>query len=116
MMPMATLATRPLRLTILLTALLILSRSAPGQAAATLGFVVEFPGTSTTTWFGGTPADNPGTGGYLGVGDGFLRLSRTFLGQFGQHSEGPECQGNWQAAGIIHVYLGLKNLATNDPL
>src|SRR5258706_5612230 len=85
-------------------------------AAPTVGFIEEWPGTSLSTWSGGTPDFNPGTGGFLGAGDGYLGLSNTFLGQFGTTSAGLEYAGNWQAAGITHVFFSLNNLTTNDPI
>src|SRR5207249_7178755 len=48
---------------------------ARGRANPVLGFIEEFPGVSTSSWSGGTPFSNPGAGGYLGPGDGFLMRS-----------------------------------------
>ena len=45
-------------------------------AAPTLGFVENWPGTTISGWVSGQQAlSNPGTGGFSGIGDGFLELS-----------------------------------------
>jgi hypothetical protein len=90
--------------------------AASAGAAVTLGFVEDWPGTSTSTWSGASAFDNPGTGGFGGVGDGFLRLTNTISTHLGSSSAGPEYAGNWQAAGITHVIVSLSNLATADPI
>ncbi len=104
------------RLGLAVTFALTLFWTASAGAAATLGFVEDWPGISTTSWSGGSLFDNPGTGGFGGVGDGFLRLTNSFATHLGSSSAGPEYTGNWQAAGISHVILSLSNLATNDPI
>lgn len=85
-------------------------------AAPTLGFVEEFPGTSTTTWSGGSPFSNPGTGGYLGPGDGYLELANSAAGSLGVRSFGDEYAGDWTAAGITQVRLWLNDVGATDTL
>ena len=85
-------------------------------AGPAVGFTEDWPGLSLSGWLGGTQADNPGSGGVGGAGDGFLRLSTPFQAQFGGFSTGPEYTGDWQAAGITHVIVSLNNLGTPDPI
>src|SRR5262249_55497901 len=92
-----------------------ISSIAPAQSAPTLGFVENWSGTSLSTWLGGSTYMNPGTGGYNGAGDGFLRVSTAAPANFGVKSNGPEYAGNWTAAGITQVRVWLSDLATDDP-
>ena len=91
---------------------------APARALAdpVLGFVEEFPDVSTSSWSGGTPFSNPGTGGYLGAGDGYLLLENSSPGSLGTHSFGPEYAGNWITAGITQVRVWINDVGADDPL
>ena len=87
------------------------------HAAATPGFVENFPGVAGTgTWLSGTAASNPGTGGVGGNGDGYLLLSTTIVSHFGRQSSGAEWTGNWTAAGITQVRVWLNDVNANDNL
>jgi hypothetical protein len=87
------------------------------NAAATLGFVENWPGTSTSTWgIGGSATSNPGTGGRDGAGDGFLLVSNALAGALGTFSSGPEYSGDWQLAGIGHVIVYLNDVGSANPL
>src|SRR2546421_4838093 len=111
-------AVRPARLALIplmLAAVALWACSA--QAAATLGFVENFPAPAGTgTWIMGTPASNPGTGGGGGNGDGYLLLSSSIVQHFGKQSSGPEYAGNWTAAGITQVRVWLNDGNAVDPL
>ena len=87
------------------------------QAQPVLGFIEEFPGTSIGTWGAAfTLVTNPGSGGYLGPGDGYLKLQTTMSNQFGARSFDEQYTGNWTAAGITQVRLWLNDVGTDDPL
>jgi flagellar hook capping protein FlgD len=102
---------------ILLALVSLIAMPHAGSAAPVLGFVEEWSGTSLSGWgVGGTPASNPGTGGLLGPGDGFLKLSSSVVFNYGTFSSGPEYAGNWTAAGITQVRVWLSDLGTDDPL
>jgi hypothetical protein len=102
----------------LLSTLVALALSAGTAAAApVVGFIEEFPGTSTASWSGGTPFSNPGTGGYLGAGDGYLELSQSVPSDFGVKAGealGPEYVGNWTAAGITKVRVWMNDVGADD--
>jgi hypothetical protein len=85
-------------------------------AAPVLGFTEEFPGTSTSSWSGGTPFMNPGAGGYLGPADGYLLIANTVPINFGVRSTGAEYAGNWTAAGITQVRVWLNDVGADDAL
>ena len=88
----------------------------PAAAAPVVGFIEEFPGTSTGTWSGGTPSSNPGTGGYLGGGDGFLLLEQTFPNQLGNRASGSDYVGDWTAAGITRIQVWMNDVGADDEL
>jgi hypothetical protein len=98
-----------------LAIILAIAWSAPAHSAPTLGFVENWSGTTLSSWGGGSTYMNPGTGGYNGVGDGFLRVSTAAPANFGVKSNGSEYAGNWTAAGITQVRVWLSDLATDDP-
>ena len=86
------------------------------HAAPTLGFVEHWTGATLHDWGGGSTYSNPGTGGFLGAGDGYLLFSTSFDGRLGARSLGAEYQGDWQAAGVTQVRLWLNDVGTDDPL
>ena len=88
----------------------------PAQAAPTLGFVENWPGTTLSTWGGGSVITNPGTGGTLGVGDGYLLVSTTLAANLGANSQGAEYAGDWIAAGITQVRVWLNDVNAANPL
>jgi len=84
--------------------------SSAASAAPTLGFVEKWP-IGADGW-GGSVAityNNPGVGG-VDANDGFLRLTKTTLGNFGTRSVGSEYVGDWIAAGIDRVKVWLSDL------
>ncbi len=87
-------------------------------AAPTLGFVENWPGTTLSSWLSSLAVtrSNPGTGGFSGIGDGFLKLSAAAGTNFGAYSAGPEYAGDWTAAGITQVRVQLSDLATANSL
>ena len=89
---------------------------ARGRANPVLGFIEEFPGVSTSSWSGGTPFSNPGAGGYLGPGDGFLMLENSSPAALGTRSFGAEYTGNWTAAGVTQIRVWLNDVGADDPL
>ena len=94
-----------------------LARPGAAVAAPTLGFVENWPGTTISGWVSGQQAlSNPGTGGFSGIGDGFLELSTGLITNFGAYYAGPEYTGDWTAAGITQVRVELSDLATADAL
>lgn len=88
------------------------------HAAPVLGFVENFPAGSLQGWGGGAVVTNPGTGGFHGPGDGFLRFSTPngFSHNLGARSFGAEYVGNFAAAGITEVRLWLNDVDADDPL
>lgn len=101
---------------LILAALVALPGSA--HAAPTLGFVENWSGATLHDWGGGSAYSNPGTGGFNGAGDGYLRLSTPngLQHKLGARSFGLEYQGDWQAAGITQVRLWLSDVGADDPL
>jgi flagellar hook capping protein FlgD len=83
-------------------------------AAPVLGFHESWSGTSVNGWGGSfnITYTNPGTGGVLGAGDGYLALSEGLAGHFGTESTGPEYVGDWLAAGITQIRLSLNDINT----
>jgi flagellar hook capping protein FlgD len=88
------------------------------MAAPTLGFVENWPGTSTQGWNSQAVNVNPGTGGVGGASDGFLRVSTPSptTHNLGTVSFGAEYNGNWTAAGITQVHVRLNDVGVDDPL
>jgi FlgD Ig-like domain len=94
----------------------VVACAVPAVAQPTLGFMQEWPGDTLHGWGGGSVTVNPGTGGRLGAGDGYLRVSTTFPVQLGTVCFCPEFAGNWQAAGITHVRLWLDDVDDDQAL
>jgi hypothetical protein len=89
-----------------------------GHASAnvTVGFVEDWPGTDEAGWDSGAGHTNPGTGGTLGVGDGFERVERTFAAQLGVRSTSTHYAGDWLRAGASKIRLALNDVETNEAL
>ena len=98
----------------LLPLLMLALTSSAGLADPVLGFRETFPGISTGSWGGGTLFSNPGSGGYLGPLDGYLRLESALAANFGSVAFGPEYTGNWTAAGVTQVRLWLNDVGTDE--
>jgi hypothetical protein len=108
----------PMRRSLLAT--LLLATLAPAAFADPVpGFLETFAGTSVQGWGGfvGGTTTNPGTGGWEGAGDGYLRIARTeFLHNFGIRSRDDAAySGNWLAAGIVELRLALNDVDDDQP-
>ena len=109
----ASIATRFLGLCILWSSIAV-----PFTRAATLGYVESFPGTSLEGWSGGAQNTNPGTDGFAGPGDGFLRFQTPngFNHNLGVRTFTAPYLGDWNDAGITQVRLWLRDVGNDDPL
>jgi hypothetical protein len=96
-------------------AALLLAIAIPTQAV-TIGFVEDFPGTSEGNWQNNDPTStsNPGTGGTLGVGDGYLRIARSTTDPNGAHSTASAYAGDWLTAGA-KIRFALNDVETDEP-
>jgi hypothetical protein len=97
-------------------AVVCLAAAAPAAAGVTVGFVEEWPGTDEAGWSSFATHSNPGTGGFLGVGDGYMRVARTTAQQLGIHSGFDNYNGDWIAAGAGKIRLALNDIETNEAL
>ena len=103
--------------------LLLAMASIPSLAAAdpSLPFTEEWTGNTLHGW-GSGPAgassvnySNPGTGGVLGAGDGYLMMSTTAPDRLGSVSFAVQYTGNWQAALIRSVEVCLNDVGAANP-
>lgn len=101
--------------TLLVTLVAVAALSGRAAAGPTVGFIEEWS-SSPGSWGGGAAPDNPGTGGLLGAGDGYLRVATPAPAHLGTFSVGSEYVGDWVAAGITQVHLWLNDIDTDDPL
>ena len=85
-------------------------------AGPALGFMEDWPGTSLSTWSGGSDLTNPGTDGVGGPGDGFLLVSTPFVARLGTMSAGAEYGGDWMAANVNIVKVWLNDVNAVEPL
>jgi len=107
---------RPFLRVLLGTAILLVAASVAG-AQPVVGFVEDFPAVNGVgSWIGGSILSNPGTGGYGGVGDGFLDVKTTTAGHLGAVSMGSEYAGDWVAAGVTQVRCWLTDLSGRGDL
>jgi hypothetical protein len=110
------LAVRP-RLLALLALAAMTARAAPAAAEPVLGFREDFSAPGTSSWAGGAITENPGTGGYHGAGDGFLRVEVSGQpGKLGTNSFGTEYAGDWVAAGITQFRVWLRDVGEDEAL
>ena len=115
-MPVLTHPTRPAFLRWLPAGALIVAFAIPAQAQPTLGFTEDFPGTSTSTWQGGSIFANPGAGGFGGSVDGYLDLSTPSPAHLGTVSSGAEYVGDWTAAGVTQVSCWMRDIGGTGDL
>ena len=101
-----------------LAGLIALTACSPrlARADAIAGFVEHWTTSAFAGWGGGSSYSNPGTGGALGAGDGFLIISTSTVSNLGARSNDPNYTGNWRAAGIGKVQFSLKDVGNPDPL
>ena len=92
--------------------------AARAGAGPVLGFLEDWPGTSTQGWGGGPShivLSNPGTGGVGGASDGYLLATLSGTPNFlGTRSNGAEYTGDWTAAGIRSVKVWLNDVGTSN--
>jgi hypothetical protein len=93
-----------------------LSTCAPAHSAPVIGYVDEWSDGTLGGWGGGATYSNPGTGGFLGAGDGFLVMSTPTLGRLAGFSTSTAYTGNWRAAGITRLRVRLNDVNADDPL
>lgn len=119
-MPLAPPAGPPaLRRTAILAILIaaLVGTTSRGHAAPVVGFVESFPGTSMGSWTSGNNVSNPGAGGALGAGDGYLLVSTPgFNSNLGAVGIGVEYVGDWTAAGVNRVRVRLNDVNADHPL
>lgn len=103
-----------------LASILVLALAAASAVAGpgpSVGFVEEWS-TDTRNWGDGgtTLTSNPGTGGLLGAGDGFLLMTSASAtpDKFGAFAV-DAYTGDWVAAGIHSVKLWLNDVNTDEP-
>lgn len=113
---MRTAATRFVRV-LVATTLTAIAFTAIAFADPALGFRESFPGVTTGGFSGGSATSNPGTGGVLGAGDGYLVITvpGPFGGNLGAFST-TAYSGNWNTAGITQVRMWLNDIGTPDSL
>lgn len=116
LIPVLTLVTPALRFAVFLALAAVALWPSLAPAAPVLGFIEEFPGTSTATWSGGAPFSNPGAGGYLGPTDGYLLLENSAPARFGVAGFGDDYAGDWTAAGITQIRVWINDVGADDPL
>jgi hypothetical protein len=110
-----------LRASLLASALTLWLLAPLAHGAPMLGFTEHWTGTSLDGWGGGDNYSNPGAGGVLGAGDGFLVFSTpgpppASINNLGAQSAGAEYAGDWEAAGITQVRFWLNDVGNADPL
>lgn len=101
-----------------IASLLALLALPPAALANPVAGFVDHLTSGVGTWGGGDVYSNPGAGGVLGAGDGYLEVStRTgFQTNLGARSLDAAYAGNWTAAGISKVKLSLKDVGAADAL
>ena len=98
-----------------IAAALIAAIASTAHAQPVPGFIEEFPGTSLGGFTGGSQLSNPGTGGYLGAGDGFLRINNPAVSNFGANSSlSIAFAGDYQLAGVDEIRLYLNDVGTDQ--
>lgn len=100
--------------------LVIAGLAATAWSAPVVGFM-EHWSTGLDGWSSSDNVSNPGTGGVLGAGDGFLMFSTpgpppASIENLGAMSSGAAYTGNWQAAGITQVRFWVKDVGSPNPL
>lgn len=97
---------------------LMLAGFGSASADPVFGFREDWAGTDVNGWAGGGAfgaiLSNPGTGGTLGSGDGFLLIDQAANGNFGARSTGSEYIGNWMLSGIEQVRVWLNDVDQPD--
>jgi len=98
-------------------ALLLTASTTVAVAQPVPGFIEEFAGTSLGGFTGGSPLSNPGTGGFLGAGDGYLKLTNTAVANFGSNSSlSPAFAGNYLLAGVDEIRVSMNDVGADEVL
>jgi hypothetical protein len=107
----------PCHLFLLLVGVALAGAAPAAHAAPVVGFVESFPGTSLGSWTSGNNVSNPGAGGALGAGDGYLFVSTPgFNSNLGAVGIGTEYVGDWTAAGANRVRVQLNDVDADHAL
>lgn len=79
------------------------------------GFIEEFAGTSLGGFTGGSQLSNPGTGGFLGAGDGYLKITTPTASNFGANSSlSTAFAGDYLLAGVDEIRLRLNDVGADE--
>lgn len=99
-------------------AALVLAAAAPSvHAQATPGFIQDFPGTTLGGFTSLSALSNPGTGGTLGAGDGYLRIFNAGVGNLGANSSlSSDFAGDYVLAGIDEIRLWVNDVGGDQAL
>lgn len=104
-----------LRAALALSTLLLVAAPSVSRSQPTAGFIETFPGTSVQGFGGGSQYANPGTGGYQGAGDGYLRVSTQAVANWGAHSAlNPNFAGDYAAAGIVSISFRANDVGADE--
>lgn len=110
------LRTRVARIAVPIAGLVLSVGAHPSWSQPTPGFLEEFSGASLGGFTSIATLTNPGTGGYLGAGDGFLRIASA-AGNLGANSSlSLDYAGNFQAAGVTEIRVYLNDVGTDQAL
>jgi hypothetical protein len=99
-----------------LAATLLLTAAVAAFADPTPPFIEHWNAPGTAGWGGGLGPTNPGTGGVLGAGDGFLEVAVPTSHQLGSVALSAPYTGNWIAAGANKVRFYLEDTGDPNPL
>ena len=96
-------------------------RCSPALGDPVHGFIEHWNAGNTAGWGGGDVYSSPGTGGQLGVSDGYLAISTpgpppSNILYLGAKNSSSAYTGNWIAAGITRVQFWLDDIGAPDPL
>lgn len=108
---------RTVTLSALFAALLLAAGATSAPAQPVVGFVEEFSGVALGGFTAGSLLSNPGTGGYLGSGDGFLRISTAALANLGANSSlSTAFAGDYLLAGVTEIRLYVNDVGADQAI
>jgi hypothetical protein len=100
-----------------LTAILLAAFASFAVAQPVPGFIEEFSGTSLGGFTGGAPLSNPGTGGFLGAGDGYLKIATISAANFGANSSlSTAFAGDYNLAGVTEIRVAMNDVGADEAL